>query len=170
MFDLRNSPLKKRLSPSSKHLLGRGLRFVLPTTKTRLLPATIDIDQLCLRHIHIHKKQNSAYDKNANNLKAISLRQTVHIKDKTIIVTDKYYARSFIVQTPSGGSYQRNRRHLIKTVDKGDANPIPGSLIRNVFSNDDTVTDDKKAKEVHLKVERHLKKLKARVILQTLVS
>ena len=106
-------------------------------------------------YIHIHKKQKSVYDKTENNLKAISLRQTVHIKDETVIVTDKYYVRSFIVQTPSGVSYHSNRRHLIKTVDKGDANQIPGSLIRNVFSNDDTVIDDKKAEEVHLKVEKH---------------
>ena len=60
------------------------------------------------------------YDRNAKPLPQIKERETVRIrKGKTwepAIVTAKHTApRSFIVTTPHGTSYRRNRRHLLPT-------------------------------------------------------
>ena len=57
-------------------------------------------------------------------------------------ISDKHDIRSHTVQTPSGGSYRRTRRHLLKTGEKNDINQNPVSDIPNVLSSGAAVTDD----------------------------
>ena len=61
---------------------------------------------------------------------------------KPAVISDKHDIRSYTGQTPSGGYYRRNRRHLLKTGEKSDVNQNPDSDIPNVLSSGAAVTDD----------------------------
>ena len=61
---------------------------------------------------------------------------------KPIVFSDKHDIRSFTVETPSGGSHRRNRRHLLKTREKCDSDFNHESEIPNYLNNDDTVLED----------------------------
>lgn len=47
---------------------------------------------------------------------------------KPVVVIDKNDTRSYTVQTTSGGSNRRNRRHLLKAGEKSDINHNPNIL------------------------------------------
>ena len=139
LLELRNTPLAEGLSPSQL-LMGRRLRSILPSTHTQLLPQSVDIPRFRQKLLHTREKQKSAYDKGAHNLKPLELGEPVRIKYndglwKPAIVSDKHDTRSFTVQTPSGGSYRRNRRHLLKTGETRDRYNNVDSEISSCLAN-----------------------------------
>ena len=145
LLEYRNTPLEEGFSPSQL-LMGRRLRSVLPSTHTQLLPETIDIGKFRQKLLHTREKQKSVHDKGAHSLKPLELGETVRIKYndglwKPAVVSEKHDTRSFTVQTPSGGSYRRNRRDLLKTGEKVDPNHND-SEITNYLSNSAAVLDD----------------------------
>ena len=62
---------------------------------------------------------------------------------KPAVVSDKHGMRSFTVETPSGGPYRRNRRHLLKTGEKGDSDLNHDSDTPNYLNNEDASLEDK---------------------------
>ena len=146
LLEHRNTPLEEGLSPAQL-LKSRRLRSVLPSTHTQLQPQTVDISKFRQKLIHTCEKQKCGFDKGVHSLKSLALGGTVRIKYndglwKPAVVSDKHDIRSFTVETPRGGSYRRNRCHLLKTREKGDLNFNHDSEIPNYLNNDDAVLED----------------------------
>ena len=64
-------------------------------------------------------KSKSNYDRSAKRLKPLTTGEQIRIQQgnrwKPAVVTKQVNDRSYIVNTDDGGSYRRNRRHLLKT-------------------------------------------------------
>ena len=67
---------------------------------------------------------------------------------KPAIVSDKHDIRSSTEETPSGESCRRNRRHLLRIMEKGDSDLNPDLDIPNYLNNDDALLEDTTGLEV----------------------
>ncbi|KAL9953818.1 hypothetical protein ACROYT_G041285 [Oculina patagonica] len=101
-------------------LMSRMLKSKLPTMESLLKPQLVDSPKQKLQQRS--DKQNMYYDRNAKQLPSIKKGETARKrKGKTwepAIVTAQHTApRSYIVATPDGTTYRRNRHHLLPTVE-----------------------------------------------------
>ena len=100
--------------------MSRMLKSKLPTSASLLKPRVVEKAQEKLKERS--DRQKMYYDRNAKPLPQIREDDTVRIrKGKTwepAIVSEKHTApRSFIVTTPDGTAYRRNRCHLLPTIE-----------------------------------------------------
>ena len=84
------------------------------------MPQTPNTSQVKQAITSNKQKTKSHYDKNAKTLPRLNENDLVivQIQDSKwhpAIITNKHNDRSFIVQTPDGATYRRNRRKLIKS-------------------------------------------------------
>lgn len=112
--------------------MGRRLKSKIPTTTTLLTPES---------NISIKRKlegkqliQKSYYDRQTRCLPEIHRGERVRIQrgnewQPAVIVSRHEQPRSFIVQTPDGRTYRRNRKHLLKTGEKEFATPTADTNI-----------------------------------------
>ena len=94
------------------------LQSKLTTSASLLKPKVVEHAQEKLKERR--DKQKMYYDQNAKSLPQIKERETVRIRKgknwEPATVTAKHTAPgSFIVTTPDGNTYRRNRRHLLPT-------------------------------------------------------
>ena len=118
LIEYRNTTVSGLKESPAQLLMSRMLKSKLPTSASLVKPKVVENVQEKLKGRR--DKQKMYYDRNAKPLPQIKERETVRIrKGKTwepAIVTAKNTApRSFIVTTPDGTSYRRNRRHLLPT-------------------------------------------------------
>ncbi len=106
-----------KLSPAQL-LMGRRLKTKLPTSAKLLRP------QL---YRNVHKtikgrqlKQKRYFDCGAKPLPPIADGEKVRVKVRNnwqpaIVLRSHEKPRSYVIQTPDGNTFRRNRRHLLKT-------------------------------------------------------
>lgn len=119
IMEYRTTALECGSSPSQL-LMGRQLRSVLPCTNEHLTPKTVDIKQVQMKMSDNRKRQKRRYDATAKPLQTLSTGETVRMKHndrlwKPATVTKRHSDRSYIVQAHNGGTYRRNRRHLLSS-------------------------------------------------------
>lgn len=121
LMEYRNAPLDGvKLSPAQL-LMGRRLKTKLPTS-TQLLKPQI--------HKNVHKnikdrqlKQKHYFDRGAKHLPILEEGEKIRVKVKdnwqpATVLKSHDMPRSFVIKTPDGNTYRRNRRHLLKTREK----------------------------------------------------
>ena len=120
LLEYQNTPVSGLQESPAQLLISRMLKSKLPTVQSLLQPRVPESVREKLKQRT--EKQREYYNRSAKPLPQIKEDDTVHIrKGKTwepAVVTAKHSApRSFIVTTPEGGVYRRNRRHLLPTAE-----------------------------------------------------
>ena len=118
LIEYRNITVSGLKESPAQLLMSRMLKSKLPTSASLVKPKVVENAQEKLKGRR--DEQKMYYDRNAKPLPPFKERETVRIrKGKTwepAIVTAKHTApRSYIVITPDGTFYRRNRRHLLPT-------------------------------------------------------
>lgn len=126
ILDYRNTPTQGMESSPAQRLLNRRTRTLLPTTKSLLHPRVVfpetDVKDLKRRQ----ERQIKYYNRTAKDLEALEEGDTVRMKPfqlgkkswKKATVTSRLDERSYVVETPAGEIYRRNRCHLKATDEK----------------------------------------------------
>ena len=118
LLEYRNTPISDTLGSPAQRLMGRRTKTLLPTTAKLLQPKLIN-PQSVFRELRNRKTlQKFYYDRHTTALKPFSVGDKVMMKAKgkwepaIVIAISQDGPRSYIVKTPTGQSYRRNRRHL----------------------------------------------------------
>ena len=121
LLDYRNTPVSDNLGSPSQRLMGRRTRTLIPTVDKLLRPKTISPT---LVHKELQKrkdKQKYYYDKHTKPLSKLKEGEDTLIQLRgrwypaKITKISQNEPRSYIVTTPQGRTYRRNRRHLRRT-------------------------------------------------------
>ena len=128
LLEYRNTPISGLKESPAQLLMSRMLKSKLPTVESVLKPRVVDNPQQKLQQRS--DKQKMYYDRNAKPIPSIKEGEAARVrKGKTwepAIVTAQHTApRSYIVKTPDGTAYRRNRRHLLPTVEPMMGQPHP---------------------------------------------
>ena len=125
LLELRNTPMAGiGLSPVQL-LMGRRTKTVIPTLDELLIPWTPDHEKVKL---DLRKKQECSkadYDKHSRQLRPLHTGETVWMKtekewEQAVVTGIDEAPRSYIVDNKTGGgTYRRNRRHLVGIPAKG---------------------------------------------------
>ena len=117
-LEYRTTPLDIGFSPSQL-LMCRNLRSILPTVESKLKPQIPD-EVKVKENIQGQKDlQKKYHDIGSRELSDLKVGSHVRIQDqnnnswKPAVVLKKHSNRSYIVKSSIGGTYRRNRRHLI---------------------------------------------------------
>ena len=121
LLDYRNTPVSDNLGSPSQRLMGKRTRTLIPTVDKLLRPKTISPT---LVHKELQKrkdKQKYYYDKHTKPLSKLKEGEDTLIQLRgrwypaKITKISQNEPRSYIVTTPQGRTYRRNRRHLRRT-------------------------------------------------------
>ena len=115
----RTTPLDIGFSPSQL-LMSRRLRSNIPVVQESLKPFHHDTDKIRVKLQLSHDKSKSYHDRSAHLLKPLNSGDSVRVQlnDKKwspAIIMQPHGNRSYLVKTPAGSMYRRNRRFLHKT-------------------------------------------------------
>ena len=121
LLEYRNAPISDKLGSPAQRLMGRRTKTLLPTTTKLLQPKLIN-PQAAHKELKERKAQQKYYyDRHTAILKPLAVGDTVMMKAKEkwepamVIAICQDKPRSYIVNTPRGKRYQRNRHHLKPT-------------------------------------------------------
>ena len=119
LLDYRNTPLDIGLSPAQL-FLNRRLKTSLPTSAPLLSPKHINVKEVQDRLKTRQKKYKEYFDKHSHELRPLKIGEPVVMltgdKWSHAKVVEKHISpRSYIVKTPSGNKFRRNRKHLKPT-------------------------------------------------------
>ena len=122
ILEYRNTSIDQIGSPAQL-LTSRRLRSVVPTTKSLLQPKVIDEDLASSKLITKKTFQKLYYDRGSKELPTISQGEQVRIKqgkiwNPAVVTSQAHTPRSYIVQSPDGSTYRRNRKHILKTKEE----------------------------------------------------
>ncbi|XP_029182414.2 uncharacterized protein K02A2.6-like [Acropora millepora] len=128
ILDYRNTPTQGMNTSPVQRLMNRRTRTLLPTTKALPQPETPHPDREFKGLTKKQQRQTGYYNRNARDLPALSEGDVVQIKpfqlgDKVWrkgSVTSRRDERSYVVESPDGATYRRNRLHLKKTKETPD--------------------------------------------------
>uniref|UniRef100_A0A3P9IGQ4 Gypsy retrotransposon integrase-like protein 1 n=1 Tax=Oryzias latipes TaxID=8090 RepID=A0A3P9IGQ4_ORYLA len=118
LLEYRNTPLDGvGLSPAQL-LLGRRLKSKLPVSKALLQPALHENARSDL--VRRQDRQKQSFDQRTRTLSELQDGENVRIRqgskwEPDTVINKHNLPRSYIVKTPSGQVYRRNRRHLLQT-------------------------------------------------------
>ncbi|KAK3737378.1 hypothetical protein QZH41_011513, partial [Actinostola sp. cb2023] len=127
ILEYRNTPTQGMESSPTQRLMNRRTRTLLPTTNALLQPRVVYPETV--KDLNRRKQQQSAhFNRNARDLPSLDEGDTVRMKPfrlgekrwKKATVTSRLNERSYMVETPEGDKYRRNRSHLKKTSE----NPV----------------------------------------------
>ena len=121
ILEYKVSPVEGQLSPSQL-LMSRRLRTLLPTSPAMLRPKVVSYKKFDTLRTSSREKQKLYHDVSSRELKPLKVGETVRVKFrnglwKPVSVIKVVDARSYLVATPDGTVYRRNRRHLLKTYE-----------------------------------------------------
>ncbi len=126
LLELRNTPLIGVNKSPAQLLMGRRLKSVLPTSRKLLEPKLVNREEIKCWQQQSQYTQKKYFDqKSGNTLPKLKEGEKVRVQitDKEwqpAIVKRKLEApRSYIVQTPEGRAYRRNRK-FIRTSKESD--------------------------------------------------
>ncbi|KAK3722271.1 hypothetical protein QZH41_005184 [Actinostola sp. cb2023] len=127
ILEYRNTPTQGMESSPTQRLMNRRTRTLLPTTNALLQPRVVYPETV--KDLNRRKQQQSVhFNRNARDLPTLDEGDTVRMKPfrlgekrwKKATVTSRLDERSYVVETPEGDEYRRNRFHLKKTSE----NPV----------------------------------------------
>ncbi|XP_044005925.1 uncharacterized protein K02A2.6-like [Aphidius gifuensis] len=136
LLDYRNTPVKGMSVSPAQLCAGRRFRTKIPVLSSKLTPKVpTNVKQELLKK---QTTQKIYYDKTARELPQLNVGDKILLKQGKSVEPAKVIAkhdspRSFIVTTPDGGEYRRNRSHLVK--------PKYGSV--DYFVDPESLTNDK---------------------------
>lgn len=121
LLEYRNTPLEGvGLSPAQM-LMGRRLKTKLPASTSLLTPEGA---------LRVHNKlkekqakQKSYYDRHATHLPELHAGENVRMQSGStwkpaVVLREHEQHRSYVVRTPEGRMFRRNRRHLRETAER----------------------------------------------------
>lgn len=119
LLEYRTSPLNSGFSPSQL-LMSRKLRSVLPETVDNVLPNSPNYDLVQEKLLAKQEYQKRFHDVGSKPLKPLKIGDPCRIRQsnglwRPAVVSNQHAKRSYVVETPDGAMYRRNRRDLIKT-------------------------------------------------------
>ncbi|CAJ1049307.1 uncharacterized protein K02A2.6-like [Xyrichtys novacula] len=118
LLEYRNTPLEGvGLSPAQL-FMGRRLRGKLPTATSLLTPQ--GSDQVHSRLKERQECQKFYFDRHTKNLPDLQAGDNVRVQrgeawQPAVVLQKHEHPRSFVIRTPEGKQYRRNRKHLRKT-------------------------------------------------------
>lgn len=117
--------------------MSRRTKTLLPSTETllRLQVSDTEEQQRLLRQQQLKRAQ--FYNKTAKDLPKLAIGDFVRMKPiknhqriwRKATVTQKVDDRSYVVETPEGGIYRRNRYHLRKTKEAASPKPVEAVVV-----------------------------------------
>lgn len=152
LLEYCNTPIKGVGFSPAQLLMGRHLKSKLPASTTLLTPeGRADVlDKQKYKQL----KQKSYYDRQTRQLPDLQAGENVRIQrgdtwQPAVVVNKHQQPRSFIVCTPDGRVYRRNRKHLLKTgerefppTDTQDTSTYTDSETNNTKSDADCKTTE----------------------------
>ena len=134
MLAYRSTPLENGYSPAEL-LMGRQIRTTIPVITKPLIPKLPKKSLLQQKEENM-RQQNFDYRHGETVLKPFKQGESVWILDcntrGTVMKQNK--TQSYVVQVPEGGTYQRNRRHLLpmpdESMDKRDGDDTQSLLLK----------------------------------------
>ena len=120
LLEFRNTPTNSLLGSPAQRLMGRRTRTLLPTAHKLLLPKTIPPSQVQSELTKQQADQKYHYDKHSQPLMPLKKGDTVSFQKGRLwlpatILANTKFPRSYLITTPDGQTYRRNRRHLRPT-------------------------------------------------------
>ncbi|CAC5364690.1 unnamed protein product [Mytilus coruscus] len=133
MLKYRNTPLGNLDSPA-RLLMNRRLRTTIPTIKNRLKPKCGNLKNTQRQKMKQQKMNQKQYYDNKHNPK--------RKWDKGTLVRNNNTPKSYVIETPEGQIFKRNRKHLLKTKeDKIEQTSLEESNENN-HNDFDNITDE----------------------------
>ena len=116
LFEYRNTPMSDILGSPAQRLMGHRTKTLLPTSNKLLQPKTIHPKTVQSELTKRKEKQKFYYDRHTTPLNEFSKGDQVMMKGRDrwqpATVLNKSATRSYVIKTPQGQVYQRNRQHL----------------------------------------------------------
>ena len=117
LLALRNTPIDDQIGSPAQQLMGRRTRTLLPISKELLTPKTIRPSTIRKSILSRQERQKYYHDFSSKPLPLLSVGDKVTVKEnktwKPATITGKANSpRSYLVTTPEGQTYRRNRTHL----------------------------------------------------------
>jgi transposase InsO family protein len=118
LLEYRNTPITGMQEWPAQLIMSRMLKSKLPTTTALLQPKVQENVREKLEQRA--EKQKEYFDRNAKSMRPVKMYQSARIRrgkvwEPAVITGTHKVPRSFIVTTPQGEVYRRNRRHLLPT-------------------------------------------------------
>ncbi|VDI45212.1 Hypothetical predicted protein [Mytilus galloprovincialis] len=121
MLKYRNTPLENLDSPAQL-LMNRILRITVPTIKNRLKSKCDNLKNTQTKMKQQKMIQKQYYDKSSKSLPELQPNDTIRFQhklkgkwDQGTVVKNKNTPNSYVIETPEGQIFKRNRKHLMKT-------------------------------------------------------
>lgn len=136
LLEYRNTPLEGvGLSPAQL-LMGRRLKGKLPTSTSLLTPE--GTAQIRRQLSEKQEKQKLYFDRQTRRLSDLQAGDNVRIQrgetwQPAVVLNKHEQPRSFVVRTPDGRQYRRNRKHLRRT----DETSFPYTNEQDIYQNID---------------------------------
>ena len=132
LLDHRNTITQGMTTSPAQRLMSRRTKTLLPVTENLLRPQVPDQEE---QHRLLCKRQQSQahyYNRTARDLPKLELGDVVRMKPiknherawRKATVTQQVDDRSYVVETPDGASYRRNRFHLRKSGEPAPPTPV----------------------------------------------
>ena len=133
ILDYRNTPTQGMETSPVQRLMSRRTRTLLPTTRTLLQPRTPHPDRDVKDLLRRQQQQTRYYNRHSRDLPVLAEDDVVRMKPfglgskiwKKGRITARLDERSYMVETPDGETYRRNRSHLKKTKEDPDIAETP---------------------------------------------
>ncbi|CAC5406181.1 unnamed protein product [Mytilus coruscus] len=121
MLKYRNTPLENLDSPAQL-LMNRRFRTTIPTIKNRLKPKCGNLKNTQRKMKQQKMNQKQYYDKSSKPLPELQPNDTIRFQhipkgkwDQGTVVRNNNTPNSYVIETPEGQIFKRNRKHLLKT-------------------------------------------------------
>ena len=117
LLALRNTPIDDEVGSPVQQLMGRRTRTLLPTTNELLLPKSIQASTVRKAIVQRQQRQKHYYDRLSQPLAQLKVGDNVTFQcsnawKPATISGVAHTPRSYMVTTPEGQTYRRNRRHI----------------------------------------------------------
>ena len=119
ILENRNTPVDGYASPAQL-LMSRSLRYTIPTLPHNLKTKVVDPKVFQENREKKQQQQKLYHDRRAHSLPTLQKGEHVRIRNGEMwkpptVIKNAREPRSYVVQTPEGGRYCRNRSHLLKS-------------------------------------------------------
>ena len=138
--------------------MSRQLNTTLPTPTQNLTPSPIDHKKFISNRETEQQKQKMNFDRTTYSLPPLDKGDQVKMKkdpqakwESATVVAKHKTPRSYIVETPEGTVYRRNRKHLCKVKEPASTDTTePGNIEENPEEITTPITQDTKEEQDQL--------------------
>lgn len=148
MLKYRNTPLENLDSPAQL-LMNRRLRTTIPTIKNRLKPKCGNLKNTQRKMKQQKMNQKQYYDKSSKPLPELQPNDTIRFQhnpkgkwDQGTVVRNNNTPNSYVIETPEGQIFKRNRKHLLKTKEDKIEQTSLEEANENNHNDFDNITDE----------------------------